>query len=66
MAFEITEISKFSVDAIDMEYEQLPEGQKEHMKQNVTTILKNLGMKKKKTKVKGGKLSDEEVFKKDI
>lgn len=33
MAFETKEISKFSVDANDMVYEQLL-GQKEHMKQN--------------------------------
>ena len=32
MAFEIKEISKFSVDSIDMAYEQLLQGEKEHMK----------------------------------
>ena len=48
MASEIKEISKFSADATDMVYEKLPEEEKEHMKDNLRTML-GLSETKKQT-----------------
>lgn len=59
-------VAKFSEDALKMAFSEMPQETKEHFKKGLTFLDSKLGSKEKKTVEKGKKLSDEDIFAKEI
>lgn len=63
---EIKQIAKFSGDALNLACAEMPQETKEGFKKGIMFLRSKLGSKENKTVEKGKKLTDEDIFAKEI